>query len=316
MNEITEAYKVLKLNKDASLAEINSKYKILIDEYDPENQADDLKEFFRNERESVIISYGKILQYLSKNQEDKIADNIKDEDGEGKGKKEINDHNSIKAEDKLFNEDFISEDFVEEKVENKANEFKTFISNTEILSNAWDSLSGYWGVAIGFSILYGLITSIAAQLFFIPLLIFSGPLSLGYSIFTLNIIRKKNPKIADMFEGFNFFGKALGLYFLYSLIMLAGFILLIIPGIYWALMYSQTYYILADNPKIKVTDALRKSKEIMDGSKLKLFLLQLLYLVLVILSIFTLCLGLIVIIPWIRVTNAKFYEYLKNKKSS
>jgi len=283
MNEITEAYKVLNLQNDASLAEINSKYKMLLDEYDPENQAVDLKEFFRNERERVINSYSKIVQYLSKNHEDKIAADFKDEDGEGKGKKEIIDDNSKKADDKLFNEDFKSEDFVEEKVENKPNDFKTFISNTEILSNAWDSLSGYWGVAIGFSVLYGLITSIAAQLFFIPILILSGPLTLGYSIFTLNILRKKDPKIADMFEGFNFFGKALGLYFLYSLIVLAGFILLIIPGIYWGLMYSQTYFILADNPNIKVTDALRKSKEIMKGSKLKLFLLNLLYFVLLIL---------------------------------
>ena len=69
---------------------------------------------------------------------------------------------------------------------------------------------------------------------------------------------------------------------------------------------------MADNPNIKVTGALRKSREIMDGSMLKLFFLQLMYLVLIILSIFTLFIGLIVIIPWIRVTNAKFYEYLKN----
>ena len=301
MNEITKAYAFLKLQKDASLSEINSKYKILYDEYDPEKHSDDLKDFFRKERENLINSYKKIVEHLSKIKVDNQGDN-----------KEIKDDNSKKIEDKIFNKDFKSEDSVEEKIENKSNDFKTFISNREILLDAWNSLSGYIGLAIGFSFLYGVITSFAANLFYIPLLIISGPISLGYSIFTLNLVRKKNPQIGDMFAGFNFFEKAIGVYFLYTLIVLGGFILLIIPGIYWGLMYSQTYFILADNPNIKVTDALAKSKEMMNGSKLKLFLLQLLYLVLVILSIFTLCLGLIVIIPWIRVANAKFYEYLKN----
>ena len=304
MNEISKAYAFLKLQKDASLSEINSKYKILLDEYDPEKHSDELKDFFRKERENLINSYKKIVEHLSKIKVDNQGDN-----------KEIKDVNSKKNEDKIFNKDFKSDDSVEEKIENKSNDFKTFISNREILLDAWNSLSGYIGLAIGFSFLYGVITSFAANLFYIPLLIISGPISLGYSIFTLNIVRKKNPQIGDMFAGFNFFEKAIGVYFLYTLIVLGGFILLIIPGIYWGLMYSQTYFILADNPNIKVTDALAKSKAIMDGSKLKLFLLQLLYLVLVILSIFTLCLGLIVIIPWIRVANAKFYEYLKNNSN-
>ena len=288
MNEITKSYEILKLEKNASLAEINSKYKILLDEYDPEKQPDDLKDFFRKERESVINSYMKIVEHLSKI-------NVDNEEVKPPPPPEIIE---------------IVEDEVE--IENKSNNFKTFVSNKEILIDAWDSLSGYWGLAIGFSFLFGIITSFASRLFLIPLLIISGPLSLGYSIFTLNLVRKKNPEIGNMFEGFNFFGKTLGLYFLLALITLGGFILLIIPGIYWGLMYSQSYFILADNPDIKVTDALRKSREIMEGSKLKLFLLHLLYLVLFILSIFTLFTGLIVIIPWMRVTNAKFYEYLKN----
>jgi len=288
MNEITKSYEILKLEKNASLAEINSKYKILLDEYDPEKQPDDLKDFFRKERESVINSYMKIVEHLSKI-------NVDNEEVKPPPPPEIIE---------------IVEDEVE--IENKSNNFKTLISNTDILRDAWDSLSGYWGLAIGFSFLFGIITSFASNLFLIPLLIISGPLSLGYSIFTLNLVRKKNPEIGNMFEGFNFFGKTIGLYFLLVLITLGGFILLIIPGIYWGLMYSQSYFILADNPDIKVTDALRKSREIMEGSKLKLFLLHLLYLVLFILSIFTLFTGLIVIIPWMRVTNAKFYEYLKN----
>tara|TARA_X000000950_G_scaffold194212_1_gene234082 strand:- start:826 stop:1746 length:921 start_codon:yes stop_codon:yes gene_type:complete len=301
MKEITKAYEILKLKKDASLAEVNSKYKILLDEYDPEKQPDELKDFFRNERESVINSYQKIIEHLSKINIDNRKKNNK-----------IQEKKSHENDDKILNEDFKGEQSVKEKIEIKSNNFKSFVTNQDILSSAWDSLSGYWGLAIGFSFIYGIITGFAVQLFYIPILIIGGPLSLGYSIFTINLVRKKNPQIGDMFEGFNFFKKALGLYFLYALIVIGGFILLIIPGIYWGLMYSQIYFILADNPNITVKEAFQKSKEIMDGSKLKLFLLQLLYLVLTILSILTLFIGLIAIIPWVRVTNAKFYEYLIN----
>ena len=227
----------------------------------------------------------------------------------------MQENNSHENQDKIFNEDFKDEQSVQEKNEVKSNNFKSFVSNQDILSSAWDSLSGYWGIAIGFSLIYGIIAGVAAQ-FFIPILIIGGPLSLGYSIFTIGIVRKKNPQIGDMFEGFNFFGKALGSYLLYFLIVFSGLILLIVPGIYWGLMYSQVYFILADNPNITVKDAFQKSKEIMDGSKLKLFLLTLLYSVLLILSAFTLFIGLIAIIPWIRVANAKFYEYLINNSKA
>lgn len=301
LNAINKAYKVLNLKHGATLAEVQIRYKKLLDEFHPDKQTEDLKDFFKKETKNIVDSYNIIVKYLSNNVDNKVGDN------------KLNDDNSNKQYDKTDRMDLSEPNYIAD-TDNRNS--ITFISNTDILSSAWNSLKGYWGLAIGVSFIYGLITSFAQQLFIIPFLIVAGPLSLGYAIFTLNIVRKKNPDISNLFDGFNLFGKALGLYFLKGLIVFFGLILFIIPGIYLSLMYSQIFFVLADNKEIKSFEALEISKQIMDGHKFKLFLLQLLYFILVLLSAFTLFIGLIVIIPWIRVTNAKFYEYVKNNPIS
>ena len=54
-----------------------------------------------------------------------------------------------------------------------------------------------------------------------------------------------------------------------------GFILLIIPGIILSLMYSQVFYILADDPDIGAIEAFNKSEKMMRGHKWQLFMLNL-----------------------------------------
>jgi uncharacterized membrane protein len=88
---------------------------------------------------------------------------------------------------------------------------------------------------------------------------------------------------------------------------------LIIPGIIAALSYSMTFYILADDQEIKAEDALRKSKMMTEGYKLKLFYLGLRFLLLAFLCVLTLGIGFFFLIPFIHVTMAKFYDDIKGK---
>lgn len=59
-------------------------------------------------------------------------------------------------------------------------------------------------------------------------------------------------------------------YFLYALIVTAGFLLLIVPGIIWMVKYQYILYFIVDKES-GAMDALRKSGEITDGVKWKLF---------------------------------------------
>lgn len=62
-------------------------------------------------------------------------------------------------------------------------------------------------------------------------------------------------------------------------VILAGFFLFFIPGVYFAFALAPLFFILTMNPDITTSDAFKQSFAMMDGNKLKLFLLRLLGLV-------------------------------------
>ena len=99
------------------------------------------------------------------------------------------------------------------------------------------------------------------------------------------------------------------------LIVIAGLILLIIPGIYFSLKYSMCFFALVENPDLSIGEALQKSSDLMREDKYKLFLLYLLCFLIIIAGIITL-IGWLWAFPLIYVSSAKFYEYLKNKQQT
>ncbi len=192
--------------------------------------------------------------------------------------------------------------------------------NVTLMRAARESLKGKWGVAILTFLIYILLTSTTgtarshgSMLTFSSALtlIIGGPLALGAAIFSLSISRGKEARLEQIFLGFNNFSTALITYLLLILYVLLWTLLLIIPGIIAALGYSMTFYILSDDPLIKPQDALKKSKSMMDGYKLKLFYLCLRFFLLGLLCILTLGIGFLWLIPFIHVTMAKFYDDIK-----
>jgi uncharacterized membrane protein len=202
-------------------------------------------------------------------------------------------------------------------------DYKIKTMNTENISlmrSARESLTGKWGLAILTFFIYTLLTtipgSVRPQGSFLTLssaltLIITGPLALGAAIFSLSLSRGKEARLEQIFLGFNNFSNAFISYLLILVYVLLWSLLLIIPGIIAALGYSLTFYIMADDPLIKPQDALKKSKSMMDGYKLKLFYLGLRFFLLAILCILTLGIGFLWLIPYVHITMAKFYDDIK-----
>jgi len=192
--------------------------------------------------------------------------------------------------------------------------------NITLMRAARESLKGKWGLAILTFVIYTLLTTTAGStrshgsmltLSSALTLIIGGPLALGAAIFSLSISRGKTAMIEQIFQGFNNFSTAFISYLLILLYVLLWTLLLIVPGIIAALGYSMTFYILADDPLIKPQEALKKSKSMMDGYKLKLFYLCLRFFLLALLCILTLGIGFFWLIPYVHVTLAKFYDDIK-----
>lgn len=71
-----------------------------------------------------------------------------------------------------------------------------------------------------------------------------------------------------------------------------------------------TYYLMADHPELSGTGALKKSVTMMRGSIGRLFLLKISFIPLMLLSVFTLYLALIWIIPYMEMATVEFYREL------
>lgn len=191
--------------------------------------------------------------------------------------------------------------------------------NSMLRQQALDSLKGKWGIAIGGFLLYAVISAIPSNLPIIGVvapLILNGPFQLGLTKFVLSISRNSEPRIEQLFEGFNDFVRAMQAYLQMILFIVLWSLLFIIPGIIAGLSYSMTFYILADDPYISASDALKKSKTMMDGHKMDLLLMSLSFLGWMLLCLLTLGIGFLWLMPYINVSIAKFYQDLKGDEET
>ena len=115
--------------------------------------------------------------------------------------------------------------------------------------------------------------------------------------------------VEDLWSGYTFFLDYLVGSLLYGLIVLGGLILLIVPGIIWAIKYSMFGYLIIDKD-MKPVESLKKSGEITMGYKWQLFLLGLLFAGITLLGALACGIGLFAAIPTTLVAHAYVYRRL------
>jgi uncharacterized membrane protein len=122
--------------------------------------------------------------------------------------------------------------------------------------------------------IFTMLAPLYTSLLFYGILV-GGALSLGIAIFGLQLRRFQLTNTGQVFSGFNNYGRALLLTLLETVFTFLWALLFIIPGIIAAYRYRLAVYILADNPEISPLEAIRISKEMMKGNKVKLFCIDL-----------------------------------------
>ncbi len=188
--------------------------------------------------------------------------------------------------------------------------------NKVLMSGALESLEGKWWLSVLFSLIFVVFTAVGRS---IPMvgwlvgLLIGGPLYYSATSFFIGISRGKEEKIEKIFEGFKHFTRTFLAYFFILLFTFLWSLLLIVPGIIAAISYAMTFYIMVDDQEISAMDAIDKSKEMMQGYKWKFFCLGLRFIGWALLAILTLGIGFFWLIPYMKVTAAKFYDDIKNK---
>lgn len=192
-------------------------------------------------------------------------------------------------------------------------------TNRDLMQQAREVLRGHWGLAVAGSLIYFIL---GALIQCIPLvgwiggLIIGGPLLLGLAGFFLSISRKQEANLAQLFDGFQNFPRALITYILMLLFIILWTFLFIIPGIVAALSYSQTFFLLSENPQMDALDLLRKSKALMKGNRWKLFCLFWRFFGWFLLCILSMGIGFLWFMPYLQTSLARFYEDLKGESPS
>lgn len=90
-------------------------------------------------------------------------------------------------------------------------------------------------------------------------------------------------------------------------------LLLVVPGIIASYALFLTPYILKDNHELSIMETLRLSRKMMEGHKMQLFKLQLSFLGWILLSVLTLGVGLLWLMPYMMTAMAAFYQDVREQ---
>lgn len=150
---------------------------------------------------------------------------------------------------------------------------------------------------------------ILAFIFFLLNMVISLFINMAQIRIGLDFCDQKPPDYGDLISEYPKFLNFLGGAVLYFLIVLGGLILLIIPGIYWAVRYHFALYLIIDRNMGPVT-ALKKSGEITRGVWWHLFVFFLAAAGISILGFLVCCVGSFFAIPTVMVATAYVYRSL------
>ncbi|WEK54451.1 MAG: DUF975 family protein [Candidatus Cohnella colombiensis] len=194
-------------------------------------------------------------------------------------------------------------------------------TSAEIRAKARESLRGNWASAVLHFLLYYVIMMGIGFFGLVPVIgwlanvVLSGVLSFGLYSFFLALSRGERPSTETLFSGFSRFMDTFLLGLLMGIFIFLWSLLLIIPGIIAAFRYSQAYYILRDNPGIGALEAIRRSKDLMVGHKLRLFVLILTFIGWALLCGLTFGIGTLWLAPYVYTSQAHFHNDLISRSA-
>lgn len=188
------------------------------------------------------------------------------------------------------------------------------MTRSELKSAAKNQIKGNIGIIF---VMYLIVFAIGFACGFIPVIgaiivwFLSPVFSVSLYMVYLKLAKDEEISVGNVFDGFKITGKVLWLSIITEIFVFLWSLLLVIPGIIKMYAYSMAPYILADNPELTAREALSRSKEIMNGHKFDLFVLQLSFFWWNLLAVITLGIGYIYVVPYMSATVVNFYNSIK-----
>ena len=164
-------------------------------------------------------------------------------------------------------------------------------------------LVGVLGISLAFLTVIAVVISVVG-------LILGGVMEIGKARYHLNLIDGAAARFEDLFTAFPQFLSALVMNLVRQVLITLGMLLLVIPGVMLVFSYAAAPYIMAQDPECEGLEALRRSRELMKGNRMELFLLDLSFIGWDLLSLFTLGIGSLFLNPYKEAARASFFRYI------
>lgn len=162
------------------------------------------------------------------------------------------------------------------------------------------------GIGSALLSLIPVVGSIAASVFI------SAPLALGMVMVYLKVSAGMDISVSDLFDGYGDFWNAFATQFMVGLFTFLWSLLFVVPGIIKSFSYSMSMYILAENKGMGPMEAIRISKEMMNGHKMDYFVLMLSFIGWGLLVGITFGIAGIWVVPYMQTTMTNFYCTVKS----
>ena len=135
----------------------------------------------------------------------------------------------------------------------------------------------------------------------------------GFSLFVMNSVRRSQPAIGNLLDGFGMFPRVLFLIILQIVFIFLWSLLLVIPGIVAAYRYSFAVYVMIDHPEMSAMDCLRESKRLTTGYKRQLFLLDLSFILWFLLTMIPIIgyIAQVYVTPYMESARVLYYEQIR-----
>lgn len=191
------------------------------------------------------------------------------------------------------------------------------MTRVELKNEAKEQIKGKIGILF---LIFLIIAIIGVGSSFVPIvgwfatIIIMPAFNISLCMIFLNLAKREDISVGDVFKGFNITGKAVWLYIITNFFVFLWSLLLIIPGIIKTFSYSMASFILADNPELTAREALEESKRIMEGHKFDLFVLQLSFFWWYLLGAITFGIAYVYVVPYFESTMTNFYNEIKDRK--
>lgn len=169
----------------------------------------------------------------------------------------------------------------------------------DYVNRGWELFKQNMGGFVGFTLIYLIAVGGSGQIPYIGWLIqtvIGAPLLAGYFIVANKIAKGEAHEFNDFFKGFDHLVQLVVGNLVMTVLVIIGFILLILPGIYLAIAYSMFVPLVALK-KFEFWPALELSRKVVTKNWISFFLLALVFVGIAILGLLALGVGILAAIP-------------------